>query len=80
MCEDMTRRECSDLHHLHPDTVSLYLETAAPDYQGHCRPTTLSINQTVSGTERVSTPLNSTYRSVQYSQNRSIQGSTERVH
>ena len=80
MCEDMTRRECSDLHHLHPDTVSLYLETAAPDYQGHCRPTTLSINQTVSGTERVSTSLNSTYRSVQSSQNRSIQGSTERVH
>ena len=47
MCEDQTRRQCTDLAHLQPDTVSLHLDTAAPDYQGHCQPRSLALSQKV---------------------------------
>ena len=89
MCEDQTRRQCTDLAHLQPDTVSLHLDTAAPDYQGHCQPRSLALSQQVTCffgpliqfwigiSSSKFMDLYFVFRSVKFSPNRHIQPSSE---
>ena len=45
MCQDVSRRECSDLTVLQPAALPLPLQSAQPSYEGHCSPRTLSLQQ-----------------------------------